>query len=64
MKQAKNRGGAWAKLEKKERDAIAQDRDVWRRSWITYNRDGSYSIKVELTIDGKTITKKPFDDLF
>jgi hypothetical protein len=63
MKQAKNRGGAWAKLEKKERDAIAQGRDVWRRSWITYNPDGSYSIKVELTIDGKTITKV-FDDLF
>ena len=48
----------------KELNAIKKGQDVWSRKWITYNPDGSYSIKVELTIDGKTITPKPFDDLF
>lgn len=64
MKIGKNRGGPWKKLELKELNAIKKGQDVKRRQWITYNPDGSYSIKVELTIDGKTITKKPFDDLF
>ena len=64
MKRGKNRGGPWKKLELKELNAIKKGQDVKRRQWITYNPDGSYSIKVELTIDGKTITNKPFDDLF
>ena len=63
MKRGKNRGGPWKKLELKELNAIKKGQDVKRRQWITYNPDGSYSIKVELTIDGKTITKV-FDDLF
>ena len=64
MKSQLQRHGRWAKLEREERKAIAAGKDVWSRKWITYNPDGSYSIKVELTIDGKTITNKPFDDLF
>lgn len=63
MKRGKNRGGPWKKLELKELNAIKKGQDVKRRQWITYNPDGSYLIKVELTIDGKTITKV-FDDLF
>ena len=63
MKWSKNRRGPWRELESKELNAIKKGKDVWSRKWITYNPDGSYSIKVELTIDGKTITK-PFDDLF
>ena len=57
MKRGKNRGGPWKKLELKELNAIKKGQDVKRRQWITYNPDGSYSIKVELTIDGKSITK-------
>lgn len=64
MKSQLQQHGRWAKLEREERKAIAAGKDVWSRKWITYNPDGSYSIKVELTIDGKTITPKPFDDLF
>lgn len=64
MKSRLQQHGRWAKLEREERKAIAAGKDVWSRKWITYNPDGSYSIKVELTIDGKTITNKPFDDLF
>lgn len=63
MKSQLQQHGRWAKLEGEERKAIAAGKDVWSRKWITYNPDGSYSIKVELTIDGKTITKV-FDDLF
>ena len=63
MKRGKNRGGPWKKLELKELNAIKNGQDVWSRKWITYNPDGSYSIKVELTIDGKTITRT-FPDLF
>ena len=63
MKIGKNRGGPWKKLELKELDAIKKGQDVKRRQWITYNPDGSYSIKVELTIDDKAITKV-FPDLF
>lgn len=64
MKSNLQQHGRWAKFEREERKAIAAGKDVWSRKWITYNPDGSYSIKVELTIDGKTITPKPFDDLF
>lgn len=63
MKSQLQQHGRWAKLEREERKAIAAGKDVWSRKWITYNPDGSYLIKVELTIDGKTITKV-FDDLF
>ena len=63
MKRGKNRGGPWKELELKELNAIKKGKDVWSRKWITYNPDGSYSIKVELTIDGKTITKQ-FPNLF
>lgn len=63
MKSQLQQHGRWAKLEREERKAIAAGKDVWSRKWITYNPDGSYSIKVELTIDGKTITKV-FPDLF
>jgi hypothetical protein len=64
MKSKLQQHGRWAKLEREERKAIAAGKDVWSRKWITYNPDGSYSIKVELTIDGKTITEPPFNDLF
>lgn len=64
MKSNLQQHGRWAKLEREERKAISAGKDVWSRKWITYNPDGSYSIKVELTIDGKTTTPKPFDDLF
>jgi hypothetical protein len=63
MKSQLQQHGRWAKLEGEERKAIAAGKDVWSRKWITNNPDGSYSIKVELTIDGKKITKV-FDDLF
>ena len=63
MKSGKNRGGPWKKLELKELNAIKKGQDVKRRQWITYNPDGSYSIKVELTIDGKTTTEV-FNHLF
>lgn len=63
MKAKNNRGGPWARLEKQERDAIAAGKDVKRRTYITYRNAGSYTIKVELEIDGKVITKV-FNDLF
>ena len=63
MKSQLQQHGRWAKLEREERKAIAAGKDVWSRKWITYNPDGSYSIKVELTIDGKTTTEV-FNHLF
>ena len=63
MKASLQRGGAWAKLEKMERDAIARGCDVWSKKKITYHPDGSFEIAVDLMIDGKT-THKVFKNLF
>ena len=63
MKASLQRGGAWAKLEKMERDAIARGCDVWSKKKITYHPDGSFEIAVDLIIDGKT-THKVFKNLF
>lgn len=39
MKASLQRGGAWAKLEKMERDAIDRGCDVWSKKKITYHPD-------------------------
>lgn len=63
MKSSLQRGGAWAKLEKQERDAIEAGCDVWSKKKIVYHDDGSYDILVDLIIDGK-VTHKEFTYLF
>lgn len=69
MRSSAQRGGEWAKFEKAERDAIHAGHDVRNRKWITYNPDGSYTIKVEQIITDKTTGKvskktKTFNNLF
>lgn len=70
MKSSLQRGGRWANLEKMERDAISEGKDVISKKTISYNDDGSFVINVELIIKDlitgkvKTITKPPFSDLF
>lgn len=69
MKSSLQRGGKWAKLEKMERDAISEGKDVISKKTISYNGDGSFIINVELTIKdlitGKVkTTTRTFSDLF
>lgn len=54
MDAMENQHGRWAKLEMKERDAVKAGKDVWSRKRVSYDADGSISIRVDLTIDGKT----------
>ena len=69
MRVKQQRGGAWANLEKKEREAIEAGNRVSSKKTITYNPDGSYTIHVDLTITdlatGKVKTvSKDFGKLF
>ena len=63
------RSGAWANLEKKEREAVDAGKRVWSKKSITYLPDGSYSIHVDLTMTDLTTGKvktvsKDFGKLF
>ena len=57
MRKEVNLGKEWTELEKMERDAISQGKDVRTKMKINYHADGNYDIEKTLIIDGVSKTK-------
>lgn len=57
MRKEVNLGKEWTELEKMERDAISQGKDVRTKMKINYHADGNYDIEKTLIIDGISKTK-------